>query len=185
MAENTENKNKYVSPSRLSLFLENLKNIFSPLVHKHTISEISDYAIDDALSATSSNPVQNKVLDTEFQAISDALTVYDAALDDKADIKHTHTTSDISDLTVSADELNFVSGVTSNVQNQLDTLTNRIFIGTYEQYQTAYANNQIPINTIVILTDDASSGGGSSGDDATSSTTAMLGYAVLGQMVLG
>lgn len=42
-------------------------------------------------------------------------------LDTKADSSHTHTVSQISDLTATATELNFVDGVTSNIQSQLDS----------------------------------------------------------------
>jgi hypothetical protein len=179
MAENTQNK--YVSPSRLSLFLENLKTIFSPLTHTHKISEITDYVIDSELSSTSNNPVANSTINTEFDAVSEAMGALELAIDN-----HTHTVDKITDLSVTADELNLVSGVTSNVQAQLDALVSRIFVGTYEEYKTAYANNQIPINTIVILTDTSTdTGGGSSGDTTTDETTAKLGFAVLGKMVLG
>lgn len=41
-------------------------------------------------------------------------------LDDKSDIGHTHTVDNITDLTVTAAELNYVSGVASSVQTQLD-----------------------------------------------------------------
>ena len=83
MAEN--NQKKYVSSSRLSLFLDNLKTIFSPLVHTHKITDISDYTVDTELSSTSSNPVQNKVLDAEFEAVSTAINALDSILDDKMD----------------------------------------------------------------------------------------------------
>lgn len=78
----------------------------------------------------------------------------------------------------------------AEVDEKIDTLNAKfaslVFIGTYAEYQTAYANGQIPINTFVILTDDGSSGGGSgSGDSDGDATTAKLGYAVLGKMVLG
>lgn len=43
------------------------------------------------------------------------------ALDGKADASHTHTVSQISDLTATATELNYMDGVTSNVQTQLNT----------------------------------------------------------------
>lgn len=88
MAENTTNQNKYVSPSRLSLFLDNLKNTFSPLVHKHSVSDISDYVevtIDSELSSTSNNPVANSAINAEFNAISEAMQIFDLALDDKVD----------------------------------------------------------------------------------------------------
>lgn len=76
---------KYVSLSRLSLFLENLRNTFAALSHSHTISDISDFTVDDALSSTSTNPVQNKILNAEFDAIAESFTVLEAAIDKMAD----------------------------------------------------------------------------------------------------
>lgn len=143
--------NKYVSPSRLSIFLDNLKSIFSPLIHTHKLTDISDLVIDSELSSTSTNPVQNRVLDAEFEAISQSFDVLELAIDEKAGV----------------------------------------FIGTYAEYQTAYANGQIPINTFVILTDDETSGGDSgdsgdsSGDSTSTSTSSLLGTGALGYMILG
>lgn len=176
MAENT-NQNKYVSPSRLSLFLENLKDIFSPLVHKHTISDLTDYVVDSELSSTSSNPVANSVLNTEFDAVGNAMGALELAIDGKADSNHNH--NNAYDAIGSAE-----TALATSKEYTDNKVASMIFIGTYAEYQTAYADGQIPINTFVILTDDESSSGGSGGD-ATSPTTAMLGYAVLGQMVLG
>lgn len=76
---------KYVSLGKLSIFLDKLKNTFAALSHKHNISDISDYAVDDKLSSTSNNPVQNKVLNAEFDAIAESFTVLEAAIDAKAD----------------------------------------------------------------------------------------------------
>lgn len=84
---------KYVSLSKLSTFLDNLKNKFSPITHKHTISDITDYKVDTALSSTSTNPVQNKVIDAEFEAISTAMNALDSAIDDKAASNHNHDSS--------------------------------------------------------------------------------------------
>lgn len=53
---------KYVSLSRLSTFLDNLKTTFSSLGHKHKLSDITDYTIDSTLSSTSTNPIQNNVI---------------------------------------------------------------------------------------------------------------------------
>lgn len=175
-----ENQNKYVSPSRLSLFLDNLRTIFSPLTHTHKISDISDYTVDSELSSTSNNPVANSVLNAEFDAISDAMGALELSIDE-----HTHTVSDISDLTATVDELNFVSGATENIQSQLNVITSRIFVGTYAEYQAANANNEIPINAIVILTDDESSSGGSGGGSTSTSTSSLLGTGALGYMILG
>lgn len=66
----------------------------------------------------------------------------------------------------------------------------KIFIGTYEEYNTANTNGLIQLGAIVCILDDNQTEGGSSGgsgdsSDTTSPTNAVLGYAVLGQMVLG
>lgn len=76
---------KYVSLSKLSVFLENLKNTFAVLGHKHSVSDISDFAVDSELSSTSTNPVQNKIIDAEFDAIAESFAVLEAEVDKKAD----------------------------------------------------------------------------------------------------
>lgn len=81
---------KYVSLSKLSTFLDNLKSTFSTLSHKHTISDITDYQVDTELSSTSTNPVQNKVIDAEFDAMSDAMGALELAIDSKANSSHSH-----------------------------------------------------------------------------------------------
>lgn len=73
---------KYLSLSKLSLFLDNLKNTFAPLSHKHTLDDVTNYKIDTQLSSTSTNPVQNKVVDAEFEAVSAAMNALEAAIDD-------------------------------------------------------------------------------------------------------
>ena len=76
---------KYVSLSKLSTFLENLNNKFAALSHKHTTSDISDYVVDNELSPTSINPVQNKVIDAEFDAIANAMGALENVIDKKAE----------------------------------------------------------------------------------------------------
>lgn len=73
---------KYVGVNGLSIFLENLKNTFAPKAHEHKLSEISDYKVDTALSATSENPVANNVLNEEFDAIAEAMNALESAIDD-------------------------------------------------------------------------------------------------------
>ena len=53
-----------------------------------------------------------------------------------------------------------------------------LFIGTAEEYNTAYAKGEIPIGTIVVITEG-------SVDSGTDSTSSVLGVAILGQMILG
>ncbi len=84
------NQKKYVSLSRLSTFLDNIKTRYSLIGHKHTTKDITDYKVDTELSSTSTNPVQNKVLDAEFDAISTAMNALDAAIDGKSDSGHNH-----------------------------------------------------------------------------------------------
>lgn len=68
-------------------------------------------------------------------------------------------------------------------------INGKIFVGTYEEYNAANTAGNIPIGCVVILTDQSTGGSGSGGSgdssDTTSPTNAVLGYAVLGQMVLG
>lgn len=84
------NNKKYISLNRLSNFLDNLKNTFALLSHKHTVSDLTDYKVDTALSSTSTNPVQNKVLNDEFNAIATAMNALEAAIDTKSDSGHNH-----------------------------------------------------------------------------------------------
>ena len=48
----------------------------------------------------------------------------DTKLDGKSNTGHKHTVSEITDLTATATELNYMDGVTSNVQTQIDNITN-------------------------------------------------------------
>lgn len=46
--------------------------------------------VDTELSSTSTNPVQNKALYEEFEAVATAMNVLESDIDDKADAEHTH-----------------------------------------------------------------------------------------------
>jgi hypothetical protein len=72
---------KYASLQTLQTFLVNLKNTFSELYHKHTLNDITDYTVDTELSATSTNPVTNNVINAEFEAVGQAMLVLDSAID--------------------------------------------------------------------------------------------------------
>lgn len=89
---------KYVSLTRLSNFLDNIKVKYSQVGHKHTISEITDYTVDTELSPTSTNPVANSALNEEFDAVSEAMSALELAIDNKSDSSHTHEISDINEL---------------------------------------------------------------------------------------
>lgn len=57
---------------------------------KTEILENVTVPVDDALSSTSENPVQNKVLNSEFEEISIAMNVLEQSIDGKADKTHSH-----------------------------------------------------------------------------------------------
>lgn len=63
---------KYLNFDGLSHFLSKLRGVFSVVGHTHTKSEITDYVVDSAMSSTSTNPVQNKVINT---ALSDKVSM--------------------------------------------------------------------------------------------------------------
>lgn len=84
---------KYISLSRLSNFLDNIKAKYSQIGHKHKISDLTDYTpitVDSSLSSNSTNPVQNKILNAEFDAIGDAMGALELAIDGKAESSHNH-----------------------------------------------------------------------------------------------
>lgn len=72
---------KYVSLSKLSYFLDNLRSVFALKAHTHSTSDISDFVVDTELSSTSTNPVQNKVIDAEFEAMATAMNALELAID--------------------------------------------------------------------------------------------------------
>lgn len=90
---------EYVTPRRLGSFLTQIKTLFASVSHKHKVSDLTDYVVDGALSPTSTNPVQNKVLDEEFEAVSTALQALETALDE-----HSHEIADINKLQETLDE---------------------------------------------------------------------------------
>ena len=77
----------------------------------------------------------------------------------------------ITEMSANGATINFVRG-----DGSAGTFTTA-FIGTYEEYLQAYKSGGIAVGTIVIITDDAD-------EEASGSTSAVLGVAVLGQMVL-
>lgn len=90
MPNNQNNQKKYASLSTLQTFLDNLKTTFSNLSHKHTISDLTDYVVDSELNQNSTNPVQNKVLNAEFDEIAVSMRALETALDGKAPASHDH-----------------------------------------------------------------------------------------------
>ena len=83
--------------------------------HSHIIADVTGLqtALDGKQAAGSYAAA------THSHIISD-VTGLQTALDGKAATSHTHTVSQITDLTASATELNYTDGVTSAIQTQLD-----------------------------------------------------------------
>lgn len=73
------NQNKYAGLESLRVFLTNIRNTFSQIGHKHTKSEITDFAHD-----------HNDIYYTE--------TEIDTKLNNKADASHTHSISNVTNL---------------------------------------------------------------------------------------
>lgn len=105
---------KYINLSNLSTFLSSLKETFAAISHKHTISDFTDFAIDSELSSTSTNPVQNKVIDAEFDAIAVSMNALESAIDAKSDDSHTH--NDIYYTETEIDNMEFIT------INDIDTI---------------------------------------------------------------
>lgn len=128
------NSKKYASLATLQTFLDNLKATFSLLGHKHKISDLTDYTVDTTLSSTSSNPIANKTVDAEFEAIATSMNALDLAIDGKANASHNHddryfTETEIntklaskSDTTHNHDSKYDAKGSSAAVQENLDTV---------------------------------------------------------------
>lgn len=71
---------KYVSLSKLSTFLDNLKTTFAALGHKHTINDLTDYTVDTELSSTSTNPVANNTVKTAIDEVKTYADEHDALM---------------------------------------------------------------------------------------------------------
>ena len=63
--------------------------------------------------------------------------------------------------------------------NQRIDNSNKVFVGTQSEYNTAYSEGRISIGTLVIILDENES----TGSDV--SVSSLLGTAILGKMILG
>lgn len=98
-----------------------------------------------------------------------------------ATITHKHTAEE-----VGADASGSASAALALSEQYTDErIAEKIFVGTYAEYQAANAEGKIKEGCIVLITDDQNTSGGSGDSSDTSSTSAVLGVAILGQMKLG
>lgn len=126
---------QYLGFNGLKEFLTKLKSTFSELGHRHTIGDIDGLTIDSELSDTSTNPIQNKVINGEFAAVGEAmlvlggeLDVLGGELDEKAAKKHTHSIEEIGTLQAALDALQTNVPVEPITSDELA----KIFNGTYQ-----------------------------------------------------
>ena len=76
---------KYASITSLQSLIDNIKLKFATLVHTHKLSDITDYKVDNELSSTSTNPIQNKVVNEEFDTVAQAMNTLQNYVNTKAD----------------------------------------------------------------------------------------------------
>jgi hypothetical protein len=71
------------------------------------------------------------------------------------------------------------SSALNNLNQRIQDVSTKVFIGTEEEYNTAYAEGKIAMGALVIILD------GSETEEGGATISALLGTAILGQMLLG
>ena len=122
---------KYVGAEALIRLVAQLKTGFASMVHKHKIKDIEDYVVDVALSDTSTNPVENKAIKAEFQAITNILT-------SKADVSDLTNGSFVVKNAEHAGTTDFAANAENAIKATQDASGN-IITGTYETKTDASA----------------------------------------------
>ena len=69
-----QEKNEFLDESGLQYVINKFVTFFAKITHTHKLSEISDYTVDNSLSSTSTNPVQNKIITVEINRINETLS---------------------------------------------------------------------------------------------------------------
>lgn len=65
-------KNKFLDLSGVEYLIGKCRTVFANITHTHKLEEITDYTVDSSLSSTSTNPVQNKIVQAAIQALEDS-----------------------------------------------------------------------------------------------------------------
>ena len=109
-----QQQRKYADLNSLQQFLLKLKDMFSFKEHKHTLEDITDYVVDNELSETSENPVQNKVVKL--------------ALDEKVPVGRTVNSKPLAeDITLTADDVNAdVKGAAAEALTEANRYTDEL-----------------------------------------------------------
>lgn len=85
--------------------------------------------------------------DNASEKLAEAKEYTDIIASNKSDKDHKHTIADMTDLSVSSIELNYISGVSSNVQSQLDDKQNTI-TGTAGQFVVIGSDGYVTTKTV-------------------------------------
>lgn len=120
-------KNKFLDLSGVSYFLNKCKALFAPISHGHNLDEITDYVVDTELSSTSSNPVENKVVQNAIQILEDKKADKDELPSKTSELTNDSgfiTQAAVNEHNVSAeshsDIRSLISSLTTQVENFLD-----------------------------------------------------------------
>ena len=108
-----QEKNEFLDESGLQSVINKFVALFAKITHTHKLSEISDYTVDSAMSSTSTNPVQNKVINS---ALSGKVPTSRTINGKKLSSNITLSASDVGAATSSD-----VSSAKNEVQTNLDT----------------------------------------------------------------
>ena len=92
-----QEEKKYLSESGLLRLIELIKSGFAALTHKHKLEDIEDYVVDTELSSTSTNPVENRVISTELNVITDIVDELESAIE-KIDMTNYYTKAEVNNL---------------------------------------------------------------------------------------
>lgn len=76
-------------------------------------------------------------------------------------------------------QINGINEILEKVQDNIEDISAKVFIGTQSEYDIAYANGKIGVGALVIILD------GSETEEGGATISALLGTAILGQMLLG
>ena len=109
----SQEQHNFLDELGLGRVIDYIKTKFASLSHSHKLSEITDYTVDSAMSSTSTNPVQNKVINS---ALSGKVPTSRTINGKKLSSNITLSASDVGAAT--ADD---ISTAKNEVQTNLDT----------------------------------------------------------------
>lgn len=107
-------KNQYVGLEALIRIIAHIKAGFATLGHKHPLEDIEDYVVDNDLSSTSTNPVQNKVITAKVTEMGNTLNSHTNLIANKADssaLNNYYTKTEVDNLElITVDEIDTICG---------------------------------------------------------------------------